>query len=283
LLEHRPVGRLGLEAAGGKRRCFCGKRALGKHDLARDPALPAWRRCGDVLSRRIVQRSIRIFPVWAEMERAFKSSGVVGLAQAQKCLQLNYLLRDAVMNLWFRLIWLLLTRPFQPKLKPPFEASILPFRVWFHDLDTSLHMNNARYWGLMDLGRADLMLRSGLWRAILRHGWVPVVNCGTIRFRREVRLFRALRLETRLLCWSEGWVVIQHRILADGRDGKEIVAAVALVRAALYDRKGRAYVPAARLFSEMGVTAESPEPSPEVAAFLAAEEAMRQAGAAVEP
>ena len=48
------------------------------------------------------------------------------------------------MNLWFRLIWLLLTRPFQPKLKPPFEASILPFRVWLHDLDTSLHMNNAR-------------------------------------------------------------------------------------------------------------------------------------------
>lgn len=186
------------------------------------------------------------------------------------------------MNLWFRLIWLLLTRPFQPKLKPPFEASILPFRVWPHDLDTSLHMNNARYWGLMDLGRADLMLRSGLWRAILRHGWVPVVNCGTIRFRREVRLFRPIKLETRLLCWGESWVVMQHRILAAGRDGNEIVAAVALVRAALYDRKGRAYVPAARLFAEMGVAVESPEPSPEVAAFLAAEEALRQAGTAVE-
>ncbi|WP_186417910.1 thioesterase family protein [Bosea sp. CS1GBMeth4] len=183
------------------------------------------------------------------------------------------------MNLWFRLVWLLLSRPFQPRLKPPFEASILPFRVWLHDLDTSLHMNNARYWGLMDLGRADLMLRSGLWRAVLRHGWVPVVNCGTIRFRRELRLFRAIRLETRLLCWSESWVVIQHRILAAGRDGNEIVAAVALVRAALYDRKARAYVPAARLFGEMGVAAESPAPSREVAAFLAAEEALRQAGA----
>ncbi len=183
------------------------------------------------------------------------------------------------MNLWFRLIWLLLTRPFQPKLSPPFEASLLPFRVWFHDLDVSLHMNNARYWGLMDLGRTDLMLRSGLWKAILRHGWVPVVNCGTIRFRRELRLSRPIRLETRLLCWGESWVVMQHRVLSQGRDGSEIVAAVALVRAALYDRKGKAYVPAARLFAELGVTSESPEPSPEVAAFLHAEEALRQAGA----
>jgi acyl-CoA thioesterase FadM len=183
------------------------------------------------------------------------------------------------MNLWMRLLWLLLTRPFQPKLTPPFDASLLSFRVWPHDLDTSLHMNNARYWGLMDLGRADLMLRSGLWRAVLRHGWVPVVNCGTIRFRRELRLFRAIRLETRLVCWSENWVVMQQRILADGRDGSEIVAAIALVRAALYDRKARAYVPAARLFAELGIAGESPAPSPEVAAFLAAEEALRQAGA----
>jgi acyl-CoA thioesterase FadM len=182
------------------------------------------------------------------------------------------------MNLWLRLLWLLLSRPFQPRLKPPFEASVLPFRVWFHDLDTSLHMNNARYWGLMDLGRADLMLRSGLWRAILRHGWVPVVNCGTIRFRRELRLFRPIRLETRMLCWAEGWVVMQHRILADSRDGSEIVAAVALVRAALYDRKGKAFVPVTRLLAELGVEATSPLPSPEVEAFLRADDALRQAG-----
>lgn len=184
------------------------------------------------------------------------------------------------MNLWFRLIWLLATRRFQPALTLPFGASLLPFRVWFHDLDTSLHMNNGRYWSLMDLGRTDLMLRSGLWRAVLRHRWVPVVNCGIIRFRRELRLFRRFRLETRILCWSENWLVIQHRVLAEGKDGAEIVAAVALARAALYDRAGRAYVPSARLLAEIGVDTPSPEPGPDVAAFLAAEDAMRQQGAA---
>ncbi|WP_367187194.1 thioesterase family protein [uncultured Bosea sp.] len=184
------------------------------------------------------------------------------------------------MNLWFRLIWLLVTTRFRPRLDLPGEASVLPFRVWFHDLDTSLHMNNGRYWTLMDLGRLDLMLRSGLWRAVLRHRWLPVVNAGTIRFRREMRLFRPFRVETQIVCWRENWLVMQHRMLMQGRDGTEIVAAVALVRAALYDKKARAYVPVARLLGEIGVTAESPQPSPEVAAFLASEDAMRTAAPA---
>lgn len=180
------------------------------------------------------------------------------------------------MNLWFRLIWLLLTSRFRPSLVLPGEASLLSFRAWPHDLDTSLHMNNGRYWTLMDLGRTDLVLRSGLWRAVLRHRWVPVVNAGTIRFRREIRLFRPFRLETRILCWSEHWLVMQHRILTTGRDGAPIVAAIALVRAAIYDRRAKAYVPVARLLAETGVTTESPAPGPEVAAFLAAEEALRE-------
>lgn len=183
------------------------------------------------------------------------------------------------MNLWFRLLWLLLTTAFRPRLTPPHQASLLSFRVWPSDLDTSLHMNNGRYWTLMDLGRTDLMLRMGLWRAVLRHRWAPVVNAGAIRFRREVRLLRPLRLETAILCWSENWLVMRHRILTTGRDGAEIVAAVALVRAGLYDKAARSFVPVERLLAEIGVTAASPEPPPEVVAFLAGEEAMRQAGA----
>ena len=183
------------------------------------------------------------------------------------------------MNLWLRLLWLLITSPFRPRLALPDERSLLDFRVWPHDLDTSLHMNNGRYWSLMDLGRTDLMLRTGLWRAVLRHRWVPVVNAGAIRFRRELRLFRPIRLETTILGWSDQWLVIRHRILATGRDGAEIVAAVALVRAALYDRGQRAFVPPERLLAEIGVTAQSPALTPDVEAFLTAEEAMRRADA----
>jgi acyl-CoA thioesterase FadM len=182
------------------------------------------------------------------------------------------------MNLWLRLLWLLLTTPFRPQLQPLADASLLDFRVWPHDLDTSAHMNNGRYWSLMDLGRTDLMLRTGLWRAVLRHRWVPVVNAGAIRFRRELRLFRSFRLETTILCWQENWLVMQHRVLSRGRDGAEIVAAVALVRAALYDRAAKGYVPVQRLMDEIGAAIVSPDPGPDVVAFLAAEDAMREVG-----
>jgi len=180
------------------------------------------------------------------------------------------------MNLWFRLIWLLLTSPFRPRLDPVAEASLLDFRVWPHDLDTSLHMNNGRYWSLMDLGRSDLILRSGLWRAVLKHRWIPVVNAGMIRFRRELRPFQPFRIETSILCWTESWLVIRHRLLSRASDGSEIVAAHALVRAALYDRAARAYIPVARLMAEIGVSQESPPRDPVIDAFLASEEAMRE-------
>lgn len=180
------------------------------------------------------------------------------------------------MNLWLRLLWLLSTFSFRRRLIPPLDVSSLGFRVWPHDLDTSMHMNNGRYWTLMDLGRTDLMLRSGLWRAVLRHRWTPVVSAAKIRFRRELKLFTPFRLETRILCWAESWLVMEHRMVSQGRGGT-ITNAVALVRVGLYDRRARAFVATQRIFDELGMVVVSPLPGAEVAAFLAAEEAMKSA------
>jgi acyl-CoA thioesterase FadM len=176
------------------------------------------------------------------------------------------------MNLWLRLLWLVASALWRPRLAVPFAVSRLGFRVWPHDLDTSLHMNNGRYWTIMDLGRADLMIRSGLWRAVLRQGWTPVVSAGQIRFRRELRPFQAFHLETRLLFWDERRLVMEHRMLTAG----DTVAAVALVQAGLYDRRARTFVPVARLLQLVGAHAESPAATPEIEAFLMAEGALRQ-------
>lgn len=181
------------------------------------------------------------------------------------------------MNLWFRLLALILWAPFAPGLRPPFEPSRLGFRVWPNDLDTSLHMNNGRYLSIMDLGRADLILRSGLWRAVLREGWTPILGAATVRYRRELRPFQRFCLETRLLCWEGATLVFQQRFLAE-RDGDETVHAVALLRASLYDRRARAHVDTARILATLGLSAESPPPPPEVTAFLEAEGVLRRAG-----
>lgn len=182
------------------------------------------------------------------------------------------------MNLWLRLLGLILASLVRAPLRPLAETSRLRFRVWPHDVDTSLHLNNGRYWSIADLGRTDLILRSGLWRAVLRHRWTPVVSAALMRFRRELRPFQGFRLETRIVAWGETWIVIEQRFVTSARHG-EVVAAVAMVRVGLYDRRTRAFVPADRLLAEIGaVPATPPPPSPEVEAFLAADAALKRAG-----
>lgn len=186
------------------------------------------------------------------------------------------------MNLWLRLIWLIITARGRTPLQMPEGTSALHYRVWPHDLDVSMHMNNGRYLGIMDLGRLDVIIRSGLWRAVMRHRWTPIASAMVIRFRRELRLFDLYRLETRILAWDELSVVMEQVFQFAGgpRDGQ--VAARALFKGGLYDRKARQFVPIAQLMSEIGVTSASPPPSPEIEAFLKADDAIRQAGVQVQ-
>jgi acyl-CoA thioesterase FadM len=150
--------------------------------------------------------------------------------------------------------------------------------VWPHDLDLSLHMNNGRYLTLMDLGRLDAMVRSGLWREVLRHKWTPIAGAITIRFQRELRLFQKFRLDTKLLCWDASLVVMEQIFVIDGgpRDGQ--VAARALFKGGLYDRKERKFVEIARLMALLGVSETSPPATAEVEAFLHADDQLKQTG-----
>lgn len=187
------------------------------------------------------------------------------------------------MNLWLRLVWLLLTAPFRPKISVPDGFSTLTLRVLPNDLDLSLHMNNGRYLTIMDLGRIDLIIRGGLGKAVWRNGWTPVANAVVIRFRRELRAFERYRLETRAVAWTEQAVVMEQRFVFAAGDREGQVAAKALVKGAIYDRKEERYVPIPDLFELIGGPAESPPMSPEVEAFLAADRSMREAGRSAQP
>lgn len=184
------------------------------------------------------------------------------------------------MNLWLRLLWVVIGARLGLRLALPDGMSALRFRVFPHDLDSSLHMNNGRYLTIMDLGRFDMMARSGLLRAALRHGWTPIASSIKIRYRREMRLGQRYRLETRLVAWDETFVVMEQVFVIEGgpRDGQR--AAHALFKGGLYDRKSAAFVPIQRLMAEVGATGESPVHSLEVEAFLKADDALRRANSA---
>lgn len=180
------------------------------------------------------------------------------------------------MNLWFRLFWYVART--RPRLAEPTEVSRLRFRVWPTDLDFSLHMNNGRYLTLMDIGRLDVLVACQVWRAVLSYGWTPIASAVQIRFRRELKAFQRFRLETRLVAWDKTSVVMEQTFVIEGgaRDGE--IAAQALFKGGLYDRKERKFIEIAYLMNGLGVSAESPPLTPEVAAFLNADQTLKTAG-----
>ena len=89
---------------------------------------------------------------------------------------------------WLRLFKMALGAPLRPKLGWR-DESVLTFRVWPNDLDLNLHMNNARYLAVMDIGRFDLVMRCGLARLVWRRKLKPVVASAMVRFRRSLAPF----------------------------------------------------------------------------------------------
>jgi len=154
------------------------------------------------------------------------------------------------MSLWFRMARVLAATARRPRLGL-LEESTLGFRVWPTDLDFNLHMNNARYLAVMDLGRLDLIVRGGLWRAVLRQRWQPVLAGSVVRFRRPLTLFQTFHLKSRLLGWDERWLYLDHRI--EGPDG---LACHAVMRAAFVAADG--VVSPARVAAAAGWSGSAP-------------------------
>jgi acyl-CoA thioesterase FadM len=134
------------------------------------------------------------------------------------------------------------------------DESVLHLRVMPGDLDINLHMNNGRYLTLMDLGRLDLMVRSGLWRPVWKHRWRPLLGSAMIRFRRSLAPFQKFQLRSRLVCWDDRWFVFEQRFESRGQ-----VHALAHTRGLFRDRQGN--IPPAQALAAMGIDRPSP-PAP---------------------
>jgi len=131
------------------------------------------------------------------------------------------------------------------------DTSSVDMRVWPNDLDINLHVNNGRYLTLMDLGRLDLLMRSGTLNVLFKRKWAPVLGAATVRFKRSMRLFEKFTLKTRVLGWDEKWVYMEHRI-----ETAEHLAVIAIVKA-LFREKGRS-IPSRELAEAFGHQGDSP-------------------------
>lgn len=179
------------------------------------------------------------------------------------------------MNLWLRVLWIFLASLGKPRLSHILDISRLNFRVFPTDLDSNLHMNNGRYLTIMDLGRLDLILRTGLLRFMREHKNVPILAAATLRYRLPLDPWQRYTLETQVVYWDERWIFLEQRfILADGPKAGAI-AAIGLVKGSFYDRANKTTVPTQALLEALGISDSSPPLPAPVAAFLAADAALQ--------
>jgi len=101
------------------------------------------------------------------------------------------------------------------------------------DIDILRHMNNGRYLSLFDLGRWDLLIRTGLFDAMKERGWYAVVSSETVTFRRSLQLWQRFDVESRFIGHDDKAVFLEHRAVVDG----EIYARV-IVRSRMLRRTG---------------------------------------------
>ena len=106
------------------------------------------------------------------------------------------------MKLWFRILYVWLTWRSRPRLTID-EVSRVNLRVWPTDLDVYNHMNNGVFLTLMDIGRYDQGLRTGIWQEWNRRGWVPHVGYPTITYRQALLPWEQVTIRTQGLRWDE--------------------------------------------------------------------------------
>lgn len=103
--------------------------------------------------------------------------------------------------------------------RPPLDihdVGRMAMRVLPNDLDVQRHINNGVYLSLMDLGRLDLLVRTGGWKQMRDFGCYPVIASETITFRRSLQLWQRYTLETRIAGYDEKAVYIEQRFVVNG-------------------------------------------------------------------
>lgn len=119
------------------------------------------------------------------------------------------------MHLLLRTLLLLITSRKRSKVSV-FDETSLPLRALVTDIDIAMIVNNGMYLSLCDLGRFDLMVRSGGWDVMRAKGWTPVVQAETITFRKSIRLHQKFTLETKIIGVDEKCIYFEQRFVSDG-------------------------------------------------------------------
>lgn len=149
--------------------------------------------------------------------------------------------------------------------------SRLSFRCLPTDIDTNLHLNNARYMMLADLGRIDIFVRGGLLDLARKRRWAPMLGGLQSVYVREIKLWRRFDVLSSIETWEGTQVVGKHRFVLEGGE----TAAMIMTTAGVYDRAARRFVEIDEVVASLGRQASPRLPTEAERIFMASHQGLR--------
>ena len=174
------------------------------------------------------------------------------------------------MYVWLRLARMLATARSRGRYRMG-DESRLTFRCLPTDIDTNLHLNNARYMMLADIGRIDIFARAGLITVARKHGWAPMMGGLQAVYVREIRLWKRFDVVSTVETWEDTQVIGHHRfVLEDGR-----TAALVMTTAGVYDPAARRFVRVDDIIGQLGAELKPRAPSEDERIFMSSHKGLR--------
>ena len=168
------------------------------------------------------------------------------------------------MNLYFRLIGFIIKAIFNKKHKDILDEIITPMRVLPNDLDINMHMNNGRYLTVMDFGRFDYIIYTGMLGLCIKNKWTPILGSAYIQYKKPLILWQKYNIITKIECWDDKWFVMSQLFEYNGT-----IMAIAYVRGLFRGKNGN--IKPSQLFKTLHPDAEmpqSPVPAKEIQTWL---------------
>jgi len=147
---------------------------------------------------------------------------------------------------YLRIIKLFATKKSRGKLKIG-EESILKMRVHLGDIDPFLELNNGRHLTMMDFGRFDLAIRSGLMSVVKQNNWGLAVAGASVRYRHRLKFLQKYTLHSQVVGWDEKWFYFHQKTVSNGK-----IHSAALIRTAITSKNG--IIKTKQVLTTMGYT-----------------------------
>ncbi len=175
------------------------------------------------------------------------------------------------MYVWGRLARMALTARSRGRYRMG-DESRLSFRCLPTDIDSNLHLNNARYMMLADVGRIDIFIRAGLLSHARKRGWAPMMGGLQAVYVREIGLWRRFDVVSTIETWAGTQVIGRHRFELENGE----TAALVMTTAGIYNFRERRFMPIDEIVAALGRKVAPRPPSEEERIFMASHAGLRK-------